>query len=58
MSIHWTQEQAVYSVVFLRKVDDILLEDHFTFISTDLMHDVPFFELYDSMILHTMMRGI
>ena len=53
MSIHWTQEQAtVYPVVVLRKVDDILHEDHFTFISNDLTHDVPFVELCNSMI-HT-----
>ena len=53
MSIHWTQEQAtVYPVVVLRKVDVNLHEDHFTFISNDLTHDVPFVELCNSMI-HT-----
>ena len=53
MSIHWTQEQAtVYPVVVLRKVDGILHEDHFTFISNDLTHDVPFVELC-SAIIHT-----
>ena len=51
ISIHWTQEQAtVYPVVVLRKVDGILHEDHFTFISNDLTHDVPFVELYNAMI--------
>ena len=51
MSIHWTQEQAtVYPVVVLRKVDGILHEDHFTFISNDLTHDVPFVELCNAMI--------
>ena len=40
MSIHWTQEQAiVYPVVVLRKVDGILRDDHFTFISNDLTHE-------------------
>ena len=53
MSIHWTQEQAtVYPVVVLRKVDGILREDHFTFISNDPTHDVPFVELCNAMI-HT-----
>ena len=53
MSIPWTQEQAtVYPVVVLRKVDVNLHEDHFTFISNDLTHDVPFVELCNSMI-HT-----
>ena len=52
MSIHWTQEQAtVYPVAVLRKVDGILHEDHFTFISNDLIH-VPFVGLCSSMI-HT-----
>ena len=36
-SIHWTQEKAtVYLVVVLRKVDGILHENHFAFISNDL----------------------
>ena len=53
MSIHWTQEQAtVYPVVVLRKIDDVLGEDHFTFISDDIKHDVPFVELCNDMI-HT-----
>ena len=57
MSIHWTQEQAtVYPVVVLRKVDGILHENHFTFISNDLIHDVPFVELCNSMI-HTYYDG-
>ena len=51
MSIHWTQELAmVYPVVVLRKVDSVLREDHFTFISYDLTHDVPFVELCNAMI--------
>ena len=61
MSINWTQEQAtVYQAVVLRKVDGILREDHFTFVSNDLTHDVPFVELCNSMIrfIHTMMRRI
>ena len=53
MSFHWIQEQAtVYPVVVLRKVDGIFHEDHFTFISNDLTHDVPFVELCNAMI-HT-----
>ena len=36
----------------LRKVDGILHEDHFTFISNDPTHDVPFVELCNAMI-HT-----
>lgn len=51
MSIHWTQEQAtVYPVVVLRKIDNDIREDHFTFISNDIKHDVPFVELCNSMI--------
>ena len=51
MSIYWTQEQAkIYPVVFPGKVDGILREDHFTFISNDLTHDVPFVELCNTMI--------
>ena len=53
MSIHWTQEQAtVCPVVVLRKIDNVLHEDHFTFISDDIKHDVPFVELCNDMI-HT-----
>ena len=53
MSIHWDQEQAtVYPVLVLWKVDGILREDHFTFISNDLTYDVPFVELCNAMI-HT-----
>ena len=45
MSLHWTREQAtVYPVVVLRKID-VLGEDHFTFISNDIKHDVPFVDL-------------
>ena len=42
----------VCPIVVLRKVDGILHEDHFTFISNDLTHDVPFVELCNAMI-HT-----
>ena len=42
----------VCPVVVLRKVDGILREDHFTFTSNDLIHDVPFVGLFSSMI-HT-----
>ena len=53
MSIHWTQEQAtVYPVVVLRKIDDVLGEDNFTFISDDIKHDAPFVELCNDKI-HT-----
>ena len=46
MSIHWKQKQAtVYPVVVLIKIDDVLREDHFIFISDDIKHDVPFEEL-------------
>ena len=42
MSIHWTQEKAtVYPVVVLWKVDSILHEYHFSFISNHVTHDVP-----------------
>ena len=44
--------EEVVPVVVLRKVDGILHEDHFTFISNDLTHDVLFLELCNSMI-HT-----
>ena len=53
ISIHWTQEQAtVYPVVVLRKIDNVLNEDHFTFTSDDMKHDVTFVELCNDMI-HT-----
>ena len=53
MSIHWNQEQAtVYLVLVLWKVDDILREDHFTFISNDLTHYVLLIELCNA-IIHT-----
>ena len=53
MSIHWNQEQAtVYPVLVLQKVGGILREDHFTFRSNDLTHDVPFVKLCNAMI-HT-----
>ena len=38
------------------EVDGILHENHFTFISNDLIHDVPFAELCNSMI-HTYYDG-
>ena len=45
-SLHWTQEQAtVYSVVVLRRVNDVIRQDHITFISSDLKHHVPFVDL-------------
>ena len=53
MSIHWDQEQAtVYPVLVLWKVDGILREDHFTFISNDLTHYVLLVELCNA-IIHT-----
>ena len=56
MSIHWTQEQViVYLVVVLTKIDDVLCEDHFTSISDDIKHDIPFVELCNDMI-HTTMK--
>ena len=51
MSIPWTLVQViVYPVAFLRKIDDVLREDHFTFISDDIKHDVPFLKLFIDMI--------
>ena len=51
MLIHWTQEQAtLFPVVVLRKVKDIVREEHFVFISNDLQHDVPFVELCNDII--------
>jgi len=45
-SLHWTQETAVvYPIVVLRKVNDVVREDHITFISNDKQKDVSFFEL-------------
>ena len=56
ISIHCTQEQAtVYPVVVLRKIDNVLHEDHFTFISDDMKHDIPFVELCNGMI-HTTLK--
>ena len=46
----WTLVQViVYPVAFLRKID-VLREDHFTFISDDIKHDVPFLKLFIDMI--------
>ena len=50
-SLHWTQEQAtVYPVVVLRQVNDVIREDHITFISSDLKHDVPFVEFCNDLL--------
>ena len=50
-SLHWTQEQAtVYPVVVLRRVNDVIWEDHITFISSDLKHDVPFVEFCNDLL--------
>ena len=35
----------------LEKIDNVLCEDHFTCISDDIKHDVPFVELCNDMIL-------
>ena len=51
MSIPWTLVQViVYPVAFLRKIDDVLREDYFTFISDYIKHDVPFLKLFIDMI--------
>ena len=51
MSIHWTQDQAtVYPAIVLMKVNDIVCEDHFTFISDEIQHYVPFVEIYNVML--------
>ena len=49
-SLHWTQA-TVYPVVVLRRVNDVIPEDHITFISRDLKHDVPFVE-FCNYLLH------
>ena len=46
-----TQEQAsAYSVVALRKIDNVLCEDHFKFINDDIKYDASIAELCNGMI--------
>ena len=50
-SLHWAQEQAtVYPVVVVRWLNDVKWEDHITFISSDLKHDVPFVEFCNDLL--------
>ena len=50
-TLHWTQDEAtVYQVVVLRQVNDVIWEDHITFISSDLKHDVPFVEFCNDLL--------
>ena len=45
MSIHWVQQTAtLYPVAVVRKVNDVIREDHLVFISDDTTHDVAFVE--------------
>ena len=51
MSVDWTQQQATdFPVVFLIKVNGVVREDHFVFISKDLKHDIPFVKICSSII--------
>ena len=50
-SLQWTEEQAtVYPVVVLRLVNDVIREDHITFLSSNLKHDVPFVEFCNDLL--------
>ena len=50
-SLRWTQEQAiVYPVVVLRRVNDVIREDHIIFTSSDLKHDVLFVEFCNDLL--------